>query len=226
MIYIIGDSHVSIFSGVDSIDGYNIHIQPEYGYCYILENGEIKTLRPRNEFIQKIPNVIAIKMGSHTAYNLINKLDKIDRIIKDYKMTEEDTILLQFGEIDIRVHIGFKPSIENSITECVERYLDVLKYIKNKGYRVGVFAPFSSLPDELVYNIGRNYSNSQNRNKITTKFNELLREKMYENNMLFKDIHKFMLKEDYSSNQKYFKDNIHVSKEVLPFIKEELTDLL
>ena len=165
-------------------------------------------------------------MGSHTAYNLINKLDKIDRIIKDYKMTEEDTILLQFGEIDIRVHIGFKPSIENSITECVERYLDVLKYIKNKGYRVGVFAPFSSLPDELVYNIGRNYSNSQNRNKITTKFNELLREKMYENNMLFKDIHKFMLKEDYSSNQKYFKDNIHVSKEVLPFIKEELTDLL
>jgi hypothetical protein len=225
MIYIIGDSHVSIFSGVDNVNGNRIHIQPEYGYCYILENDEIKTLRNRNEFIQEIENVIAIKMGSHTAYNLINKIDKLDRIIKDYKVNKEDTILFHFGEIDIRAHLGFKPSVENAIKECVERYLKVLLHFKNKGYNVGVFAPYASLPNELRYNIGRNYSDSQSRNKLTTKFNTTLKEKVVKNDMIFRDIHKFMLNEDYSSNRIYFKDNIHASKEVLPFIKEALSDL-
>lgn len=226
MIYIIGDSHVSIFSGVDNVNGNRIHIQPEYGHCYVIENGAIKTLRNRNEFIQEIPNVVAIKMGSHTAYNLINKLDKLDRIIKDYKMKKEDTILFLFGEIDIRAHLGFKPSTENAIKECIGRYLKVLLHFKNKGYNVGVFAPYASLPNELRYNIGRNYSDSQSRNKLTTKFNNELKEKVVENNMLFKDIHKFMLNEDYSSNRIYFKDNIHASKEVIPFIKEALSDLI
>jgi hypothetical protein len=43
--------------------------------------------------------------------------------------------------------------------------------------------------------------------------------------MTFRDIHHLMLNDDYSSNQIYFKDNIHASKEVLPFIKEALKEL-
>lgn len=35
-----------------------------------------------------------------------------------------------------------------------------------------------------------------------------------------------MIRADYSSDPKYFKDNIHVSKHVLPFIFEELKDII
>ena len=226
MIYIIGDSHVSIFSGVDTgLDG-KIHIQPEYGYCYILENGIIATLRPRNNFINNIPNVCPIKMGSHTAFNLINKIDKLNRIIIDYKCGCDDIILLCFGEIDIRAHIGFKNNINEAIVECVERYTSVLLELKSKGFNVGVFAPYASLPNELTYNVGLNYSDSQTRNRITTKFNKELKKSMIKHDMIFKDIHTLMLNDDYSSNHIYFKDNIHASKEVIPFIVDDLKDLL
>jgi len=225
MVYIIGDSHVSIFSGVDSRSDGQIHIQPEYGHCYILEDGEMVSLRKRNEFIHNIPNVYPIKMGSHTAYNLINKVNKLNNIINDYHIGSDDLILLCFGEIDIRAHIGFKDVVDDAITECVDRYVSVLEELKRNGLNVGVFAPYASLPNELTYNVGKNYSNSQTRNKITTTFNHYLKQRMDELGMTFRDIHHLMLNDDYSSNQIYFKDNIHASKEVLPFIKEVLKEL-
>lgn len=226
MVYIIGDSHVSIFSGVDTRNDGKIHIQPEYGYCYAFKDGEMITLRPRNEFINNIPNVIPIKMGSHTAYNLLTKLDKLNIIIDDYNIGNGDTLLLCFGEIDIRAHIGFKESIGDAITECVDRYVSVIEELKGNGFKVGVFAPYASLPNELTYNVGQNYGNSQTRNKMTTTFNHYLKQRMGELGMKFLDIHHLMLNEDYSSNKIYFKDNIHASKEVLPFIIEALKELI
>ena len=60
MVYIIGDSHVSIFSGIDTgLDG-NIHIQPEWDYCYRIVNGEMVDLRPHNPFIKMFDNMTNI----------------------------------------------------------------------------------------------------------------------------------------------------------------------
>ena len=42
MIYIIGDSHVSVFSGLDRIPDGRTHIQPEFGTQYTLNKGKIK----------------------------------------------------------------------------------------------------------------------------------------------------------------------------------------
>ena len=78
MIYIIGDSHVSIFSGVDTMENGKMHIQPEFGYCYTLSQGQ---LRPTiNPFKKNLVNFLAIKVGSHTAYNSFNKLPKIKQV--------------------------------------------------------------------------------------------------------------------------------------------------
>ena len=76
MIYIIGDSHVSVFSGVDLTENGLMHMQPEFGFCYTLSQGQLKKVI--NKFEQKIPYFLAIKVGSHTAYNTINKVSKID----------------------------------------------------------------------------------------------------------------------------------------------------
>jgi hypothetical protein len=231
MVYIIGDSHVSIFSGVDTINNGEIHIQPEWNYCYTIKDGQFISLRPHNPFIKNLNGVIAVKFGSNTAYNLKNKINKFDEIISAYDITKNDKLLLCFGEIDIRAHLGFKSEekgceLTEIIKECVDRYIDVLNELKEKNLAVGVFAPTASLPNELVYTIGRNYKNSQTRNKITTEFNDYLKIKCVENDFIFKDIHKKMLRDDYSSDPKYFKDNIHVSKHVLPFILEELNDII
>lgn len=226
MVYIIGDSHVSIFSGVDTKTDGKIHIQPEWGYCYTIKDGDFISLRPHNNFEQRLNGVTAIKMGSNTAYNLINKVKKIKDIIDAYNINSDDKLLLMFGEIDIRAHLGFKESIDEAITECVDRYVNVLKELKSMGLTVGVFAPYASLPNELHYNIGRNYGNSQSRNKLTTQFNAQLKIKLDDLGMVFKDIHKLMLNDDYSSNKIYFKDNIHASKNVIPFIREELMTLV
>src|SRR5260221_14735848 len=104
MIYIIGDSHVSVFSGTDkTYDGLR-HIQPEFGTCYTLSQGQLRPLI--NRFEQKIPYFCPIKIGSNTAYNSYTKLSRIEQAIKEYNITENDYIFLCFGEIDIRNHIG------------------------------------------------------------------------------------------------------------------------
>lgn len=231
MVYIIGDSHVSIFSGIDTgLDG-NIHIQPEWDYCYRIVNGEMIDLRPHNPFIKMFDNITSIKMGSNTAYNLYNKLDKIKDIINGYNITKDDIILFCYGEIDIRAHIGFHADENNlpikiSIDICVDRYLEVLLHFKELGFNVGVFAPSASLPNELFYNVGRNYKDSQTRNRITFEFNKYLNDKCLEHGLIFKNIQEKLLNDDYSSNKIYFKDNIHLSKEALPFIIEELKDII
>ena len=61
MIYLIGDSHVSVFSGVDYSENGLMHMQPEFGLINI------------NKFEQKIPYFCAIRIGSHTAFNSYNK---------------------------------------------------------------------------------------------------------------------------------------------------------
>ena len=42
MIYIIGDSHVSVFSGTDKTHDGLRHIQPEFGTCYTLYGTYLK----------------------------------------------------------------------------------------------------------------------------------------------------------------------------------------
>ena len=88
MIYIIGDSHVSVFSGTDKTHNGLTHIQPEFGTCYTLSQGQ---LRPHiNKFEQRIPYFCPIKTGSNTAWNSYEKLPRIEQAISEYKITNND----------------------------------------------------------------------------------------------------------------------------------------
>ena len=74
MIYIIGDSHVSVFSGTDKTHDGLRHIQPEFGTCYTLSQGQLRPVI--NRFEQRIPHFCPIKIGSNTAYNSFIKLPR------------------------------------------------------------------------------------------------------------------------------------------------------
>jgi lysophospholipase L1-like esterase len=223
MIYIIGDSHVSVFSGTDTTyDGLR-HIQPEFGTCYTLSQGQLR--ESVNRFEQKIPFFCPIKIGSNTAYNSFNKLHRIEQVISEYNITESDYVFLSFGEIDIRNHIGFniKETLENTIRICVERYLETILYLKNKGVNVGVYAPpCSSIGEQLPID----YADVVTRNKMTIIFNDYLKEKCVTNQIPFKDISKLMMLPNGTTDETYIMDDIHLSQKAMPLLLEAFSDII
>lgn len=223
MIYIIGDSHVSVFSGTDTTHDGLRHIQPEFGTCYTLSQGQ---LRPHvNRFEQRIPHFCPIKTGSNTAYNSFNKLPRIEQAISEYGVTEDDYVFLSFGEIDIRNHIGFNidETLYNTITKCIDRYMETVLHLKNKGINVGVYAPpCSSVGTKTPID----YGNVIIRNSMTLAFNEYLTYKCNEHNIPIKDIASLMMLPDGTTDESYIMDDIHLSQKAMPLLLEVFSDII
>lgn len=219
MIYIIGDSHVSVFSGTDvTYEGLK-HVQPNFGTQYTVKLGK---LEPKiNHFEQRIPEFCPIKIGSNTAYNSFNKLPIIEQVIDEYNITNNDFVFLCFGEIDIRHHIGFHADIENisisdAIKKCVDRYFKTILYLKNKNVKVGVYAPIgqSALAGDNVYR------DVIFRNNMTIEFNYYLKEKCKPLNIPIIDISLQMMLPDGTTNKYYLLDGHHLSQNIMPLLRE------
>ena len=225
MIYIIGDSHVSVFSGTDKGSDGLRHIQPEFGTCYTIKLG---SLRPHNLFEQRIPYFLPIKIGSFTAYNSFNKIPIIEKVIEEYVISNDDYIFLCMGEIDIRNHIG--PSAEKnnitineSIKICVDRYMDTIRYLKSKGHNICVYGPpASSIGWEDTFG----YKDLKFRNIMTVEFNRYLRSICDEENIIFIDIASEMIMLNGETDPKYIMDDIHLSQEAMPLIKEKFKKII
>jgi hypothetical protein len=230
MIYIIGDSHVSVFSGTDTtVDGYR-HIQPEFGTCYTLTQGQLKPII--NKFEQRIPYFMPIKIGSHTAYNSFNKLSKIEQVITEYKITKNDYIFLCFGQIDVQYHIvqnSLKKSvsIDNTITECVDRYIQTALFLKNKysDIKIGIY---SAPPTSNIYSIIPNISMDKSKEyvNITLSFNNILKNKCNTYNLLYKDICSKLILPTGLINIDFVMDDVHLSQKAVPLLIEEFKDII
>lgn len=226
MIYIIGDSHVSVFSGTDkTYDGLR-HIQPEFGTCYTLSLGQIRS--KINRFEQRIPYFCPIKVGSYTAYNSFNKLPRIEQAILEYKVSENDYVFISFGEIDIRNHIGFNAdkqgiSFEEGIKICIDRYLKTILFLKNKNIKIGVYAPPASSIGNLT---PADYGDIIFRNRMTLIFNTYLSERCKEYKINFVDISKSLMLPDGTTDQKFIMDDIHLSQQAMPLLIEAFSDFI
>lgn len=225
MIYIIGDSHVSVFSGTDTmvINGQR-HIQPEFGTQYTIKKGQFV---PMNKFEQRIPYFCPIKIGSNTAYNSYNKLPIIEQVIEEYEITKDDYIYLCFGEIDIRNHIGQNSNrhfpIEEVIKECIERYIKTISHLVKTGLNIGVYGAIAS-------SIGtpslRGFSDVVVRNKMTLRFNEILKTRCEDIGVDFRDISKKLMLPDGTTDERYLMDELHLGQLSMPIIKDEFKDII
>ena len=223
MIYIIGDSHVSVFSGTDTTHDGLRHIQPEFGTCYTLSQGQLR--QHVNRFEQRISHFCPIKTGSNTAYNSFNKLPRIEQAISEYGVTKDDYVFLSFGEIDIRNHIGFnvKTTLEETIKNCVDRYMETVLYLKNKDINIGVYAPpCSSIGNKTPID----YGDVILRNKMTMIFNEYLTHKCNENDIPIKNIASLMILPDGTTDESYIMDDIHLSQKAMPLLLKEFSDII
>lgn len=225
MIYIIGDSHVSVFSGTDTTQNGDRHIQPEFGTCYTLKKGQLK---PHiNKFEQKIPFFCPIKIGSYTAYNSFNKIPKIEQVIDEYQISNSTYIFTCFGEIDIRNHIGKNAeknnlSISDTIKICVNRYMNTILYLKNKGLKIGVYGPpASSIGWKETYG----YKDVVFRNKMTLEFNEYLETQCDIYDIKFISISKEMMTSTGETDQKFIMDDIHLSQHAMPVLLKKFGNL-
>ena len=221
MIYIIGDSHVSVFSGTDTTYEGLRHIQPEFGTCYTLSQGQLK--QHINRFEQRMPHFCAIKIGSNTAYNSLNKLPRIEQAILEYGVKEGDYVFLSFGEIDIRNHIGFNTTnIEQGIMECVDRYIQTALSLKNRPFKVGVYAP----PASSVGVTTKEYGDVVLRNKMTFQFSTYLKKLCIENNIIFKDIAPLLILPDGTTDESFIMDDIHLAQKAMPLLLREFADII
>ena len=60
---------------------------------------------------------------------------------------------------------------------------------------------------------------------MTIEFNEYLKSKCLESNVIFKDISKKLMLPDGTTDQKYIMDDIHLSQQAMPFLLEEFSEL-
>lgn len=204
MIYIYGDSHVSSFVINNNID-------------YIINT---------NTFIKK-DKFIAYRFEPYTCFNLINKSKYIlDILQKNNK--KDDIIFFNFGEVDIRCHIGFYEENNNInilIDNCIDRYISFLLYIKQYFNNINVFGPIASGINNSMQGNGRpSYKTSYERNQITELFTNVLRKKCNDNNINFKSIFN-NLQKDYNTIEEYYVDKIHLGFSAQKLLEKEFEDL-
>lgn len=209
-IYCIGDSHVSMFSGEDGI----------------IKSSIWSTYDKFNIYIK----------GPDLAYTMLDKLDKINDILKTVPL--ESYVLLCFGEIDCRAQFikqskKLEKKIEDIITECSERYIEFVKIVQKKGYKIilwGVTPCVVEQPHWYYYEKNLNVfdcpcGSYKERMYCKKYFNNILEHKSKENNMLYLSIWDEIVNEEITKKE-YFLDDIHLdSKKVLPLIIDEFNNL-
>lgn len=213
-IHCIGDSHVSVFGGID-----------------IISEGFPSSFDKLSEFK-------TYRVGPVLAYNMITEGHKgrLDFFGILQHIKKGSWVLLSFGEIDCRAHLMKQKekqnlSIEDVVKNCVNRYFQFVLEVKRLGYNVIVYAVpptsnhdvFEDLEEQEMF---PHYGSFVERNYATKYFNNLLNTKCIENNVLFLSIFNLLLSEEGKTNESFFCDCIHLSYKTLPNIVFELEKIL
>lgn len=204
VIYCIGDSHASFFSGDDQM-------QPEW---------------PRLSY-NHLPCFRAYRLGPVLAYNLNRIRRRAHGREKLLAVLHADVpigskVMLCFGEIDCRVHLLKQSHLnhrseESVVQECIANYQSVIMEVAQRGYQVLVwnvvpptkFADYGSYPS---------YGGYEERTQITRSFNAHLAQACFATKIAFVSIYDQLLDELGHPLVKYYKDSIHLSQNAMPLV--------
>lgn len=213
-LHCIGDSHTAFFTG------YNI-IQPEYP----------ETLKSLAK------NIYTYRLGSPLAYNLceINSKTKSNEKLFEIIRTlncDTDIVLLSFGEVDCRAHLIKQveiksTTIDEAVHGCVNRYLLVIKKILELNFKVIVW---NAVPTAMGFENEKfeypYYGSFEERNKACILFNEELKKKSSEIGFYFIAAYKKIINRNFTTNDKYYFDKIHLSSKLLPLAIKTITQAI
>lgn len=212
IIYCIGDSHASFFSGHDEI-------QKKW----------------HDEAFQKYPFFKVYWLGPVLAYNLCKlntryKGRELLFFLLSNNIPIGGRVLLCFGEIDCRAHLIKQSKIQKKplkkiITKCVDRYFSVIKEIKEKGYQVMVWNVIPSVPNVKKVKNLRDfpyYGTCIERNLVTRYFNNYLKRRCEEENIFFLDVFDELVNNNKETKEEYLFDGFHLSQKAMPHVLKKL----
>lgn len=214
-IHCIGDSHVSVFTGQDTISSGYPCAQDSISY--------FKTYR--------LGPVLAYNLCVAQHHSRIGLFDVLKTIPKN------DYVMLCLGEIDCRMHLirrlkeSQNKSLKDVVCECVCRYFEVILEIKNMGFKTMVWGiPATSNVDcfELQNeNVFPHYGSYQERNQAIRLFNNEIECLCKLNDVLFLSIFEDLVDEnDRTKIDEYYMDTIHLGQKAMPLIVNKLKKVL
>ena len=204
MIHCIGDSHSAVFSGEEAM-------QP----CW------------PDPAANKLPYFKSYRIGPATAYQLENKKPIIEALINSLELTSEDKLMFCFGEVDIRAHLIKQSKLQDRpildvVLECVERYVDAVKYYKKYNVPIIIWGPIASWCEEKQYTGGPTFGSNVERNMVTSTFNVALQIACVKEGFEFVSIFYDMVKEDMTTIPEFLDDwegsHMHLSQRAMPTI--------
>lgn len=228
MIYCIGDSHISFFSGNEKM----VEIYPIYSGNYIQYiKGYLSYIfyTLRNQTFDKYEYIKTYRIGAVLAYSLnkqkttLKGREKIFRLLK--KIPAGSMVLFSFGEIDCRAHIqkqAKRQQVEVSkvIDETVKVYGEFLDEVQMLGYHIYVW--------NAIPNIGNFISEEfpaigtlEERMNIVNEFNNKVKNFCKNSEKNFITITDELLDIKNKLDKKYYIDNIHLSQSAIQLLKSK-----
>jgi len=171
-------------------------------------------------------------VGSATAYNLCKKDSRtkakmkiFKRLKNEKKVPPKSMVMLDFGEIDCRVHlakriINQKNDPDKIIEECINRYFSVVQEIIDLEFKVIIFGPIASTI--LTDTSFPQYGTCIERNNITKLFNSYAQKKCEEKKCTFVSIFENLIDEKGITKWKFYRDSAHVGYKVWPILIKKM----
>jgi hypothetical protein len=216
-IYVVGDSHVFFFSGIDAPQ--RIPVQNPYGVI--------------NTASSLLPIFRIYHVGPGLAYSLNRPgssnqtVEKIHYLLENGHIPQKSTVLLCFGEIDCRVHLAkekWGDEDDLAIDRTVEAYLSMVKYLKQQGHQLLCWAPIASQRDDAPPNSEFPRSgNEVERNRITRRLGAKLREATGGDAIVLSIFEQLVTQED-RTQEGILYDGCHLSREALPLMGREFLE--
>jgi hypothetical protein len=215
MIHCIGDSHVSVFSGIDKItDGW-----PSVGDC--------------------LPGYHSYRTGPHLAYSVGDPDHVAYRTLRHIlnQLPSDDTILLSYGEVDCRVHVvkqaeAQNKSLQDIVNNIVWRYSNAILSVRETHSKVIVYAPVASCncnhPDAKVCeeNEYPHIGPPELRNFATKAFSKALIDKFENTDIGVLSIFDQLSDDNLKTIDSFYMDSVHLSQKAMPLLQNAIQELV
>ena len=217
IIYCIGDSHVSFFSGQDKM-------QLPWPHKSNDRLAFFKTFRLGAVLADSLSKYGSSMKGRELLFVL---LDRRMPMVEFRSIPPKSKVLFCFGEIDCRFHI-LKQSIQRDVEvevvveETVNKYVNVLKEFQALEYEIlvwNVIPPTNPAKTNPEY---PHYGKYSERIKATMLFNNFLKKKCTDFKFNFIDIYDQLIEKNYHANMNYYMDEIHLSQKAMSFTIDSL----
>ena len=212
MINVLGSSHISLFSGVNSFPS---------------DNGDGRNVK------DTLKDFRTWYTGAHLSYNLCNKehparktfdacIDKLDR---------NTPVLLMMGEIDCRNHLVKQKNLKSVssfdvVFECVEKCMEVVKDIKDEFSDLVVWGPHPILWEDSFNGVKESTLCCGSYEEICLieyLFNSYFSLLCDKEGIKFATLYYLMMETFMNLEKKnYMIDQFHLSQEMLPYALDEL----